>query len=44
MMTQHGRTPDRLYFDFRPLWGLRPEARLGGSIYLFPLRGAGLTR
>jgi 4-amino-4-deoxy-L-arabinose transferase-like glycosyltransferase len=44
MMTQHGRTPDRLYFDFRPLWGLRPEARLGGSIYLFPLRGAGLVR
>jgi hypothetical protein len=43
MVTPSGRTLGNVQYDFRPFWELRPEARLGGSIYLFPLRGVGLT-
>jgi 4-amino-4-deoxy-L-arabinose transferase-like glycosyltransferase len=43
MMTQRGRTPP-LSMDFRPLWSVRPAARPADCIYLFPLRGAGVTR
>jgi hypothetical protein len=36
MMTQQGRTPP-LAIDFRPLWSVKPAARPGDCIYLFPL-------
>jgi hypothetical protein len=42
MMTPAGRTKESITMDFRPLWGVRPAARVGGSIYLFPLRRAGI--
>jgi hypothetical protein len=43
MMTAKGRTPP-VEIDFRPLWDRVPDARLGGSIYLFRLRSAGTSR
>ena len=43
MMTQRGRT-ERITFDLRQLWGVPPDARLGGSIYLYSLRRLGAVR
>jgi 4-amino-4-deoxy-L-arabinose transferase-like glycosyltransferase len=43
MVTPMGRTSETVQYDFRQFWGLRPEACLGGSIYLYPLRGVGIT-
>jgi hypothetical protein len=40
MLTPAGRTPESVVMDFRALWNVPPAARLGGSIYLFPLRSA----